>query len=267
MTQFLEKTEHITLCLFDVLGTSEMTKKKELNRIYSYYLELSQIVVQHGRPIIGARVPVPNPDGTANVARGLVPLNNAFFSDTFIFWTKTHQLNVWKFNEICGEIFCKAIELQIPIRGCISSGEAIMDTESRLFLGEPLVEAASGEKGQRWLGLSYGCSFDDKLHYDLMQYIPYKKQIKKDKDYVKIVMPFAVDWARRWRSTRKENVIDILKLMNKNKDFSDYYNTTIDFFNHSQKYSEWYKETNALLPSSREEYLRDVNIWLDSLSK
>jgi len=98
--------------------------------ILNYY-ELSKILSHDGEPVFGgkinARVPIPQPDGTARIAAGFVRIYNAFFSDTFIIWTETHPLGVWTFNSICNEVFCKAIENQIPIRGCISSGEAIMD--------------------------------------------------------------------------------------------------------------------------------------------
>jgi len=270
MKQSSTEKEHITLCLFDVLGTSEMTKRNELNKIYSCYSKLSEIVNQYddnvfGTKLFGARVPIPQPDGTSRVARGTVYIHHAFFSDTFIFWIKTHPLDVWIFNKVCNELFCKTLELQIPIRGCLSSGEAIMDIENRMFIGQPLVEAARGETGQQWLGLTHGSSFDDKLHWDLEYYIPYKKHIKDG--YSEILSPFAIDWARHWRSTRSEDAITLIKSMNKEEKFSNYYDTTIDFYLHSQRHSSnWYNETKALCPSTYDEYLRDTYQWLDTLA-
>ena len=149
MDKTIAKKEHITLCLFDVLGVSEMTRQNELDRVYSYYCELSETInhdSEHtlGGKLIGTRVPVPQPDGTIAIAASAVRIYHTFFSDNFILWTESHPLGVWTFDKVCNEVFCMAIENHIPIRGCISSGEAIMDLEKRIFVGNPLVEAAQG---------------------------------------------------------------------------------------------------------------------------
>lgn len=82
---------------------------------------------------------------------------------------------------------------------------------------------------------------------------------------VDMVSLFAMDWPRHWRNSRTDDAIKILQTMNKNKSFSIYYETAIDFYNHSTDNPEWYEATKAMQPSSKEEYFRNTNNWLDSL--
>jgi len=55
--------------------------------------------------------------------------------------------------------------------------------------------------------------------------------------------------------------------MNQNEKYSIYYETAIDFVNHSSNHSEWYQDTKAMQPSSQEEYFRATNNWLDGLAR
>jgi len=53
---------------------------------------------------------------------------------------------------LCNEIFARALNRPIPLRGGIAHGTFIVYPERNLFVGPPLVEAYRlGEKGQ-WLG-------------------------------------------------------------------------------------------------------------------
>lgn len=43
------------------------------------------------------------------------------------------------------DFFCQSIIEGIPLRGCISTGIAMMDQYKSIYFGNPLVEAARGE--------------------------------------------------------------------------------------------------------------------------
>ena len=49
------------------------------------------------------------------------------------------------FLQLCMDFFCQSIIEGIPLRGCISTGIAMMDQYKSIYFGNPLVEAARGE--------------------------------------------------------------------------------------------------------------------------
>lgn len=57
------------------------------------------------------------------------------------------------------EFFCQAIFAGIPLRGCLSTGMALMDQEKTIYFGDPIVEAARGETAQYAIGIAFGKKF------------------------------------------------------------------------------------------------------------
>lgn len=75
--------------------------------------------------------------------------------------------------------FCQSIIEGIPLRGCISTGIAMMDQYKSIYFGNPLVEAARGEPAQNTLGVAFGKSFNNYHPVYNKYYIPYLGHIKE----------------------------------------------------------------------------------------
>ena len=54
-----------------------------------------------------------------------------------------------EFWNTCAELLCRSIEFDLPIRGAVSTGDAIFDTENKVYLGEPIVDTARLENKQQ----------------------------------------------------------------------------------------------------------------------
>ncbi len=97
------------------------------------------------------------------------------------------------------DFFCQSIIVGIPLRGCVSSGFALMDSNKSIYFGTPLVEAVRGEPARKALGISFGKSFNN--HHPVYNdyFIPFWDFIKTDDPKSKFISPMALDWSRYWR--------------------------------------------------------------------
>lgn len=84
------------------------------------------------------------------------------------------------FLQLCMDFFCQSIIEGIPLRGCISTGIAMMDQYKSIYFGNPLVEAARGEPAQNTLGVAFGKSFNNYHPVYNKYYIPYLGHIKEN---------------------------------------------------------------------------------------
>jgi len=149
--------------------------------------------------------------------------------------------------QTCMEFFCQAILAGIPLRGCLSTGMALMDQDKSIYFGNPLVEAARGETAQDAMGIAFGRSFNNyhPVYHDY--FIPYLGHMKQDQNKTKFLSPMVLDWPRYWRhsSTFKEHsLVDCIKKMNTNPVFSKYYDNAIQFVEFSEKHENWSDEIN-----------------------
>jgi hypothetical protein len=146
------------------------------------------------------------------------------------------------FYDVCLDFVCEALARELPVRGCIAFGEAILDSKRGVFLGQPIIEAARGESAQSWAGVSFGPSLDrPEFSYlgDLRLVLPFEQQIKHGKS--EWVTPLALDWPRRWRDKFKTDPIDQLDKLDADPRFSVYYETARTFARFSAANSEWWK--------------------------
>jgi hypothetical protein len=117
-------------------------------------------------------------------------------------------------------------------------GEAVLDQEKNIFIGQPIVEAARLEKGQRLIGSSFCKSA-------LNQIIPkrftlqFGQHIKNE--YKGGWGGVVLDWPRHWRRTRSIDLINVIKGMDTDHRFSDIYKNTFDFISQSQRFSEQFE--------------------------
>jgi hypothetical protein len=142
-----------TVCLLDVLGFENQLKSLGLDGVHAKYTKLIEYVKKQ----TGGVDIVPTPD--RHVAVGWLVIGNAYFSDSLLFWTRYSKISLPSFTHCIAEAICFGLEIELPLRGCIAVGEAILDVDSGVFLGYPLVEVARGERFQQWVGASFGPSF------------------------------------------------------------------------------------------------------------
>ncbi|MDR1761069.1 MAG: hypothetical protein LBR55_01320 [Bacteroidales bacterium] len=123
------------------------------------------------------------------------------------------------FLQTCMEFFCQAIIAGIPLRGCVSTGLAIMNSYKSIFLGAPLVEVARGETAQNALGIAFGKSFNNSHPVYNDYFIPYLAHIK-DESKKEVLSPMVLDWARYWRENFEGiDFKDCINRMNTNPHF------------------------------------------------
>jgi hypothetical protein len=229
------------VCLLDVLGFESLLKAQGLKGLHAKYTKLIDYVKQQK----GGVDVVPTPDG--HVAVGWLVIGNAYFSDSILFWTRYNKMALPSFTHFIAEALCFGLEIELPLRGAIAVGEAMLDPESGMFLGEPLVEVARAERSQQWIGASFGPSFskpgfNDGFH--LHTILRYKSQYKDRTS--EFATGMAVDWPRRWREGRKSESLPLLKALDRDPQFSAYYDRTEKFIEFSKANHDWFRGESRL---------------------
>ena len=235
------KSENQLVCLLDVLGFESRLNALGLSAIEAKYRELIAYVKEQK----GGLDLVPTPDG--HVAVGWLLIGSAYFSDSLLFWTDYSKIALPSFTHCIAEAICFGLETELPLRGAIAVGEAILDEDNGVFLGKPLVEVARTERTQRWIGASFGPSFsapgfNDGFH--LHTILPYKSHYKdRTSEYA---TGMTVDWPRRWRESRKSDPRPILQSLNRDPAFSGYYDRAEGFAAFSEENHDWFCKQGRL---------------------
>jgi hypothetical protein len=138
-------------------------------------------------------------------------------------------------------MFCRSLELGLPLRGSLAVGPALFNRHSSTYLGTPLIEAARLEKKQRWLGVSLCQSFFqepcNRLYPEFM--IPYSEHLKEEEERRK---PYVVlDWPRYWRNEKTSSEIKAIVKALEDTEHRDCYFNTLAFVDHSEKHQSWFK--------------------------
>ncbi len=232
------------LTLFDVLGFSDRVSRDGVAKTLATYKDLIETaVLEPARRCLGT---VLTPQGRV-MSLFVLPVRYAYFSDTILLWVPLQQVFAAAFVTRCADLMCHALRKEVPLRGAISLGEAVMHKASNTYLGEPLIEAARLEKGQNWVGLALGESamwpqFIAEL--DGLSIIEYPAPMKEK--YAKHASPVVVDWPRIWRDSHKDSAKDYLARLNKDKEHAHYYENTGRFVDYSLQHHEWYKNPDAI---------------------
>ena len=170
------------------------------------------------------------------------------------------------FLQTCMEFFCQAIISGIPLRGCISTGLAIMDHTKSIYIGEPIVEAARGEPAQNSLGIAFGKSFNNSHPVYNKYFIPYLNHLKQDDKRTKFLSPMMLDWARYWRGSpdfKDYDFFECINKMNTDEKCSSYYENAIKFFEFSKTHKNWASELNREGINDITDYYKRVTEWLE----
>jgi hypothetical protein len=229
----------VFLAFFDILGTSKLISSGQTCKVLELYEYITKLVSErHNRMCLGREI-VGNSEAIPVVFSQYIW--EAHFSDTFILWSNADgEPRFPPFLDACMDIFCKALVQEIPLCGCISIGNAVMNSKTAQYVGEPLRESAKGEAAQRWIGASFGKSSYHYPCYESAMYIPYSKHIKAGGQ--EDISLYALDWPRYWREHIPEhNVLDVLNRMDDQPDFTSYYTNTVDFVKFSEAHTDWWK--------------------------
>jgi hypothetical protein len=178
------------------------------------------------------------------------PPHYAYFSDTILLWCPLAPPLVADFVERCRELLCEALVMNIPLRGAITLGDAVLDTKTNTYIGKPIVEASNLEKGQEWIGLTLGHTamwspFLAQLHGTAI--IEYAVPMKKG--FEQYASPIVVDWPRRWRDKYGTNPIDKLNELRKPHAAAKYDNTKA-FAEYSLAKHDWFKHPERIPPDA-----------------
>ena len=230
----------LMVCLLDVLGFATLLGRVGLAEVISRYRKLIGFV----REQTGGVDLSPTPDG--HVAVGWLELGNSFFSDTVLFWSRYNPMGLRSFTLGVAEAVCVGLEIGLPLRGAVTVGEAVMDANEGVFVGDPVVEAARVERAQQWVGVSFGPSFTDpgfgQFHLDTV--LPFKSHYKDGVGRLGTGM--TVDWPRHWRETRATDPEPVVRDLDIDPRFAEYYGHAIEFAGFSERNHDWFRHDEHL---------------------
>jgi hypothetical protein len=230
------------VCLLDVLGFKNLFNKIGLEAIEKKYTELINLVAASEYP--GTQMAV----GGA-YAMFFGNINYAYFSDTIIFWIdfKRDPRNLQVMIDAMCKLICKSIEIELPLRGAIGIGEAIMQKENGIYLGKPIISAAIAEASQNWIGITLSNSFDEPeyagMPFPIANLLPYDRHVKLGKK--DMVKDFVLNYPEILNTPElKKELIKQVEILDIDEQFHDYYKNTTDFITYSMncnKIDEWKK--------------------------
>ena len=225
--------------MFDVLGFSQWMKTAGLSAVLDAYHQLIEKVVAptSEKDALSA---VQTSEGALFAVTG--PPGYAYFSDTILLWHPLAPPFVDDFISRCGDLVCDALSMNIPLRGAITLGDAVLSKEVDFYLGEPIVEAANLEKAQNWMGLTFGNTavwspFLAQMHgTTIIEYDPPTKENLR-----KYASPIVLDWPRKWRDKNGGQCpTSKLRELNTDPRFSMYWENTIAFAEYSLAKHDWH---------------------------
>ena len=229
------------LFLFDVLGFSARVKEIGLAAIYSEYERLLAMVTEAGSQLVLDG----EPDGQGSYVPAvfMIPWSMAYFSDTILLWTDYSRgpLIMGAAKSVACQFFCDCFRSGLPLRGAMAAGPALMDPERRIFLGEPLVDAARAEAAQHCAGIGVAASWEPYFGGALGRpelLLPYEDHIKAGQEdaLAKVVL----DWPSAWRASDfAEYDLDKLIASYSRPGYERYWEATRRLIAYSESEPDW----------------------------
>jgi len=254
------------IALFDVLGFEHKLKKRGLSSMADAYEALIANINgrnEHFAKLFGEIGFTESPywlsDGDVfifNIIRG------AYASDSILLWAPrtwpearsksreelkelsksgakgwvTHPIPCDNFLDTCNDLICHSVEIGLPLRGAISLGEAVIDEGNRIFLGQPIVDAARMERGQVFIGASFCTPFMAQI-VPMRYRLPFNAHLKEQQSPV--WEGSVLDWPRHWRNTRPQGARarDAVAALNSDPKYSAYYDITLRSIDASERIS------------------------------
>lgn len=252
------------VALFDVLGFEDRLKKLGLAGMLSRYEALIDVVnfrkkhVQHVFKTLNfSEAPYWTAEGEVFL---FTETHGAYASDSILLWGNRtwpearnasdeemrnsaddpahgwtyHPVPCDNFLEICNDLMCRAVEIGLPLRGAIAIGDAVLDQDRGIFLGQPIVDAARLENGQRLIGAGF-CSSTSELIVPPRFSLSFKRHIKDS--HLPLTTGAMLDWPRHWRRTRNTSLHDAVSALNTDPKYAAYYENTFELIDASQEYA------------------------------
>lgn len=138
------------------------------------------------------------------------------------------------FLDVCNDLMCRGLEVGLPLRGAIAVGDAVLDFERNIYLGQPIVDAARFENGQTMISTGFCKSAAEQIipHRFSLQF---ERHIKEN--FRELWGGAVLDWPRHWRNTRKTSLDDTIRWLDTDPSFSHYYKNTLELVSHSEEYA------------------------------
>lgn len=150
---------------------------------------------------------------------------------------KYHPVPGDNFLDVCNDLMCSGLEVGLPLRGAIAVGNAVLDLERHIFLGQPIVDAARLENKQEMISTSF-CKSAVNQTIPQRFTLKFDRHIKEKNGSREPWGGLVLDWPRYWRNTRKENLKDTIQALDVNPDFAHPYNkNTLDLVEYSEQYA------------------------------
>lgn len=252
------------VALFDILGFEKRLAGLGLEELHARYESLIETVTyreEHIKRVFGDFDFEEAPYWSADADVFLfTKTQGAYASDSILIWAnrtwpdvrgmsqekllshKASPSEAWKYNpipcdnflDVCNDLMCRGLEVGLPLRGAISVGDAVLDLQKHIFLGQPIVDAARLERGQSLIGASFSKSA-------IYQTIPKRFSLHFDRHIKECAREYwggvMLDWPRHWRNTRKENLEQTVRALDTNPNFSDYYKNTLELIKYSLQFA------------------------------
>lgn len=244
-----EKPAEYIIGFLDVLGFEALLNElglDEMGRRYKKLLDTAlrpqseakpwsaEIAMVQGEPIPGLM---------------WLPIQTAYFSDSLLLWVNYHPSHVPFFLDRCAKVFCEALALDIPIRGAVSIGTAIMDNDNGIYLGTPLIEAVRLENKLNWIGVALGDSWKTdtrRIPVPPDRVFIYEPPLKDGGSM--LFSGLVLDWPRAWRESRQDSAIDYLGHLCRPElpqALKDRYSAAVTFFEYSEANQNWFLPPGA----------------------
>lgn len=180
-------------------------------------------------------------EGNCIPVSGVLDIHTAYFSDTLLIWAPYHPVAFQVLTDTILELFCRALMARLPLRGGIAFGDAIMDQQRRIYIGQPIVEAYGIESSQSWCGCSFGPSVSSHPQlFPATYYMPFEQQWKPGR-HPTPAKGLALDWPRRWRELFSADDFYSVVAELRRPGFDHYWDLTTQFFEESAKELEWWR--------------------------
>ncbi|WP_424195759.1 hypothetical protein ACMYR3_06770 [Ampullimonas aquatilis] len=146
-----------------------------------------------------------------------------------------HPVPSDNFLDVCNDLMCRGLEVGLPLRGAIAIGDAILEPDENIYLGQPIVDAARLENGHQLIGASFCKS-------GMKQIIPPRYTLQFD-SHIKATHHkwwggAMLDWPRHWRNSRQVDLHHAIQVLDTEPEHSTYYQNTLELIAHSSQYAD-----------------------------
>ena len=238
----MSSEQTVLLAVFDILGFSNRVRNSSLSEVRRTYNVLRERTTQRNSLDSFDLIP----DGNMRVPAILrLDVESVVFSDSVFAWVPMKRGFATPFLKWCCLFICEGLAMDVPIRGAIAAGDAVLDHDTSTYLGRPILEAHELEAAQNWIGLAFSHQatwpplIADIAPELLMEFpIPLKTGS---------VLPITLDWPRVWRGIYGACPSEKLQALAQQQPEAarKYYLKAAEFAQFSEAHANWFNEEVA----------------------